>query len=379
MLNLSELQQVFFEKQKKYTPNQSIITFERLSQEAINQNFKSLTGNDKFINYAKQNGLCFQENIPGPIVAATGKLSYKVIAIDASQLYPSRHESQLRVGLIKTAAVIFDYTRENSSTFEKIIEQHLYFPQDIFQKFGKDIILSDSLFDSIRQLEELKLAIKLAKKNDSNNTIILLDGSLNLVFLKSLNEKIALIFLKEYLEIITGLINLSAEVYSYISSPSSNFVCQTIRSFQCGSSFFSKKKCVGGCGELICAELAFQNDSQYFSKTLAKNSCSPIMKEVYAEIDINDEASQNFLYFSNNFETVRIDFLQKNKINGNEKNYCINVINDQVAKGFGYPLALLEAHVSADISELEKDFFLNLINPEKIISQKLIGKKNIFY
>jgi len=371
MLDLLQLHRDFFSKKEKY--HKSINKEEssidcNLLQQAMN--------NDAFELSLQMAGIAIESFAKSETLIFQNGTNYLVIAIDGSQIYPSRHENPEQIGLIKTAAVIFDYINPEKSNFEKVFRQKILFQEDVWEKLKTDILISNSLLDCFRQIEELKLAVEIAQRfRSTKNCFILLDAALNLAFLQTIKQNLALFFLGEYFSLLKILVDIEIPVFSYTSNPTCNIISKAIKQQFCKMTYFEKSKCLGNCNNPICYYLASKNDAALFSLLLAERQYSPVFKQNFSDDSTLSENLLSFYYLSAFSETVRIDFILKNY---SEINHYNQFLLDQNQKGRGYPLALAEAHIASNITTSETNYFLDLVNAEKIISSKQKSKKLIF-
>jgi hypothetical protein len=305
---------------------------------------------------------------------------YCVIGIDGSQVYPSRHLSHIKAGLIKTAAVIFNHTQKHTATFETKIREEVFFHEDLKAKFGTDIFPSESLFDCLRHLEELRLTLEIAWKMRATpywqNSLILLDSTLNLNFLNNFSEKLEQTFLAHYTKLLSELKKTEINVYSYTSWPNNSSICKAMKNFFCQANYFSQNKCCGNCESELCKYLSFKSDAELFACVLQNGEQSAHFQQTFFRDFPCKELLAPFFYLATEDEVARVDFLEGNK--NAQTNFATTILIEQIQRGFGYPLALTEAHVAADITSAEKTFFSDLLNNNGNFSPKLRGKKNIF-
>jgi len=319
-----------------------------------------------------------------PDIQNSSNLSYRVVGIDSSQIYPSRHHP-VKAGLTKSAAVIFDYDHASSTAkFNKLEDSKIFTPLELQQALGPEIFASESAFDCLRQLEELKWALCLAKEfsqaDDKNfKTIFMLDAALNLKFLDSFCEQLKTVMLGKYLAVLQEFKQVKkCLVCSYTSWPSNNKVCKATKNIFCAAPYFARSKCFGGCGQDLCAMLGPLNDAELWD-------FAAVPTVIFQEY-LGNDYSLFFTYLATQSEVARLDFpaVPNDQVNHTgfvaqkDLTYLFAVILDQVKKGFGYPLALAEAHVAANLLAYEKDFFYQALGYRKDISPKLFSKKNIF-
>lgn len=364
MLQLEKLYQTYLSKQQSLksdgqsTQNQPLKITESDKEELI-----STLSSESFTSHLAKSEIKIVSNKTIP--PASKIQDYLVIGIDGSQIYPSRHEATSNVGMIKTAATIFDYST-NPSSFQTQINYEFLFADAVEKQFPQapEIFFSPSLLDCFRQLEELGLALEMAKTFPSRKALIMLDATLNFNFLKNINPAISSFFLNQAEQILRKIQKAGTTVISYTSWPKSNGVAKGLKTFFCTQSYFERAKCYGNCNSNLCSFLTNKNDADILSQL---PQSQPVFQ--YSGNKIGEMI--NYFYLSSESETARIDQIHQNK----PENMSTNIILDQLEKGRGYPLALSEAHVSSEITTAENVLFDNLTsdpgpNPEPSPKQK---------
>lgn len=310
---------------------------------------------------------------------------YTVIGIDASQIYFSRHKSVEKVGLINLAATIFryDFRPNKASGYQTEVVSKVIFQQDLVADFGQFFTVTTTSFDVLRQLYELEFAIDLAKRfQQEKNIFVLLDASLNIHSMRSLNSYQQDVFYKKYQDLLDVIKQEDLPIFSYISVPQEVDLVYAVKHFYCQASYFDKRKCKGGCLGQECKYLWDKNDAGLFAANTTIDAYVFKKQLFFAEDYLEPGSLMYFIYLFTGKEVAKIEFVTEYSIEPLKMFLCL--ILDQTQKGLGYPMSLIEAHELATISQVEEQVFWSLVNSansydeEKFLSPKQKMKQLVF-
>lgn len=339
---------------------------------------RSFVQDPAFLKNLKMQGLTFfpmeqpflnQNNLPK---------KYSVIGIDASQIYPTRHKSLGQFGLVNLGATIFNYDFEDGgkSDFKTLTEPKVLDLSETFFPLEKDFVYTTTLFDVFRQFCELDFAVRLARQQEYKNTLILTDGIFSLHHLKSLNRRTRDYFLQKLMSLYSEIAVNNYSIFSYISAPSSKDLSQSLKKSFCKAPYFEKISCLGGCGETFCALLVKDRDVDLMAAFLENEIFGWVKLDLLFGDDGNfdvESLCKFIAYFKGSEEIARLESFMTNL--DLSMSLFGNILGDQVKKGFGYPLALSEAHELTKISVEEEIFFWESLNAVNLKSQTSAKQK----
>jgi len=271
--------------------------------------------------------------------------SYRVIGVDGSHLEPEK-DFYPWVEIINVGKVLIEYGDEPYAIIESepfiSIEKEERFPGYTGVK---------------RMVKEVEVLLSFLKDNRKNiKTLCLLDGSLILWTLSGKGvpeEERRRFILQGLLPCLDELEKSGALLASYISLPRTKEVANLLRINICP---YSPPDCDKYCrfSQRKCDELSGIEDREIFSKILQNGersptfrSLSPIVTKYYGKHQIN------FFYIKFEDEVGRVEFpswCSPHEIHA--------LILEELKKGMGYPIPLLEAHEEAFIRREEVIRFL---------------------
>ncbi|MCL4361094.1 DNA double-strand break repair nuclease NurA [Candidatus Dependentiae bacterium] len=279
--------------------------------------------------------------------------SYKIISTDGSQIYPDRHQG-IGCFLINIGTVELTYSKDSSS---------VYLDSDPSIHFSPDI-LEQEMVNCMRSQKELEVGYERILGSEQKDILFLIDGSIISWHLESQNSK-HVEYLEKFLATLEQFYKNNSLFAGYISLPQNKEIINILRRAD-----ESKK-----IEYLVDADIVnFFLKPFYITQFFVSNS--PICK-VYPE-----HLKPYFAYFNVGSEIVRIELPQFIVNDEAKLNFCISAILDQTIKGYGYPVALAEAHEQAVVKNFERDFFYQTLHKiafnknQKILnSQKSLKKK----
>ncbi|MFH1832176.1 MAG: DNA double-strand break repair nuclease NurA [bacterium] len=378
-----------------------------LKRDKLAQTVMATKPTEFFKNKTQQNSLLFDlwmQLACGVIKIDESNSSYSVLAVDGSQIYPDRHMSDSGCFLINTGACYLSYAptfvpasggvqsiAQGATSIAKLFsEPYLFFDEQVSQElestFSPDIVdlkreelefaeaLQQSLVLRTVSGEGQDLSVGPETVNTGTDShvqsfVCLLDGSLIFGQLENKPEKIQKYYLKKYLEILSAFHDRNILIASYISLPASKDLI--IRLVKAGKS--SELESQGLC------------DAQLMAKFLPIGHRTTLFCN-YAKIteQYPDYLKPHFFYLNVGQEIVRIELPAWVAKNEQHSNFIAYVCLNQCKKGFGYPVALAEAHEQAVVKSADRDFFYHLIQRKSIelckpvvFSQKILKKQGM--
>jgi hypothetical protein len=303
-------------------------------------------------------------------VIARETLPYDLIAVDGSQIYPDRH-SGISCYVINIGEVIFQYGQEKSVTFTT--QPHIFTGND---EEGLDN--SVELINGKRQDLELRAGYIKAQeiKSHDRKHLLLFDGSLIFWHLEAKEILLKELFLPRYLATLLALYHERIVCASYISAPKSHELMNVVKTY--GSDFDERNQAkIAMLNRFTDAWLLHLVLKPYERTTVFKNHAK--ISEQYP-----DAVRPYFFYMHNGTEIGRVEIPAWVAQDEQLVDWIAATILDQCEKGFGYPIALAEAHEQAVIKGPDRDFFYHLLQKMSIdrkhhiaMSQKVIKKRGM--
>lgn len=353
--------------------------------EIANSSKADLTALNKRIVEAKTTWLVpgLRERINYSKTAREYPHNHVVLATDGSHIDVNRHQSA-HCFLINTGSVLLQYgDNPAASLFSK---PNLYYREEdivITSSDRKQVPIEGQLLGVKRNVEEARALLELTKQLDSNLPVFaLMDGTLILWIMTEkeyqdyvIDNLILQGFVKTLSEFRENFTNTSACLASYISFPGSREVVNVLRMAICPYDTVNcDKYCSGADKERECDKVSGLTDRDIFSKMLHSgersalfDSRSSVMDKYYGSNKIS------FFYIKLEDEVCRIEIPEWIADREDMVDHVHSVILRQCELGFGYPVALMEAHEQAVITGSDREQFWQLV--EQISSEDLIEIK----
>ncbi len=357
--------------------------------------------------------------------------NYSVLAVDGSQIYPDRHMSGVSCFLINAGGCLFSYGPKSSVTF--FSEPKLLFPEDsISEDGGLDIGtgVGTEIVDALREEFEFELAIEkiraLALMSgtqgltthehitheksvcEQSSPVTLFDGSLIFWPLESKPKAIRDMFLQKYLKALNFFYENKLLIAGYISMSKSKELVNLVRADLCQAHAHTRPclgkgfgvisgtrfgKSVGNDIDCPCTNARNFVDPQLLSSFLQTGQRTTIF---YNQSKITKYYPEHlkpcFFYLNTGHEIARIEIpawvAQSSEripeYGGTYVDFISKVCLNQCIKGYGYPIALAEAHEQAVIKGPDRTFFYHVLqklaldhNRSITHSQKSIKKRGM--
>lgn len=300
------------------------------------------------------------------------KFDYKIVSCDGSQIYPDRHMGS-NFYLINTGVVTLRYQVNSSIS----IFSNPYFFTDIGQiacniadyvdNKRHELEMQDGYKAVLHELEFCELRSK------NVPVIYLVDGSLIAWHLFGKSDNLCEQFLPTYLNQLKLFLVNKIPVIGYVSLPNSTDLIALLRAQLCDFNSSSNQATI----------LAGMVDSDLLAYILPVGAFTNwFISQVAAIKDYPQDLKIYFTYFNTGHEIARIELPEFVFLDQALLTLSMQVILDQVGKGYGYPVVLSEAHQQAVIKSPDRDFFYQVIkqfapvkNQNNQISRKLKHKQ----
>ncbi len=299
--------------------------------------------------------------------------TYHVASVDGSQIYPDRHMG-VSCYLVNTGTVVFHYDGRPDAVKLSSVPSIFTGLED-----NLSLELSTELVNGKRQDLELRggveLAFDLQKKLAHNPFLLLFDGSLIFWHLEAKDMLYKELFFSRYVASLMALFSKRILTASYISKPKSRELINIIRAYRCNFDESNEK---------VDAPIRFSDAS--IVRTFLKEGQRTIVFKNHAKIssEYPDAVHPHFFYLHVGAEVGRVEI--PGWITRDEQlvDQVAAIIFDQSKKGYGYPVALAEAHEQAVVKGADRAFFYDLLsrmgmqrNKKSSMSLKLVKKRGM--
>ena len=297
---------------------------------------------------------------------------HSVFATDGSQISPSHHEIAYCY-LINVGRVMLHYGQNLHPLLDSLPEVY-YKPEDLYvsRQWG---IRTEEWMAYRRTVLEAQMLSEMACRwvkppgAHTEPNLALVDGSLIYWFLEGLPLEARDRLLVPILEAWEALRKAKIPLLGYLSAPRSIEGTNFLRLQACT---YPLPNCVAHCGELLeektpCQVFAPLRDATIWGQFLAPGERGPLWRSCSRILDLyNEEQRIYFCYVNVGTEIARLevpawvaedDFLLAQSL---------AIVLGQVSKGYGYPVALAEAHNQAVVRGGDRARFFALLEQQMI-------------
>ncbi|RMH70416.1 MAG: DNA double-strand break repair nuclease NurA [Gemmatimonadetes bacterium] len=383
MLDLVELQRQIQEMdpQKAIDGNESRLQLDLALQlyEAARQNFEAF---QQRVNQSKTTWLIAQidssldtHRLPKSVTS-----DYTLFATDGSQIFPSHHEI-VPYFLINIGNVVLQYGASASARLWSA--PHMYYRQEDLQiptETGSRTISSDEV-SARRGVMELEALWQLAAEYPTTSPrLAIADGTLIMWYLEEKRETLRLQLVDQLRRVFDQFETHQTPIFAYKSDPRHSEFIKSLRVYACPVPHENCQNCQKPDlpPERECAQLEAVRDARLFAEILRPGERSAIFSNAFKPMNSDSWHPQiDFFYlnvgqFGGMTEIARLEFPHWMSHQPHLIDLIHAVTLDQVEKGFGYPLALIEAHEQAVVRGPDRELFYQLI--ENTLLQKQIHK-----
>lgn len=316
--------------------------------------------------------------------------SVTVVAVDGSQIMPSRHEIY-SCYLLNIGLAIISYGGDFPPVLQSV--PSLYHRQeDLYPLVDRRRVHIDELYVSLeRNLLELETAAAQSIDCQSSRpglpVICFLDGSLIPWSLEKMPEAYRQNYLKRAGQALELMRQANIPLVGYLSHSRSSDLVNSLRVLVCP---YRQADCRRYCGhlnedEFACSSIWPLADRQLMSLALAPGQRSAVFASgANMAGALPHDFGIAFSYIHVGYEVARIEFPRW--LPGNEAsfNLALAVTLAQVDKGMGYPVCLAEAHHKAVVRGQDRAKFFQLLERHLVeigltglnVSQKEIRKRH---
>ena len=305
-------------------------------------------------------------NIPTPPKVHT------IIATDGSQIAPSHHEIAYCY-LLNIGRVILHYCQNKHPILDSLPEI-FYREEDLYisRQWG---IKTEEWMGYRRTKSEaltlVELAISIQKEVP---TLAMVDGSLIYWFLEQLSSDARQQILPPILKAWQQMQDAQIPIMGYISASRSIEGMNFLRLLACPHPY---PDCMSFCPnykeKLPCQVFDSLRDTSLWTNQLQPGQRGPLWRSNTRILDLYEDQQIYFCYVHVGAEIARVEVPEWVIKEENFFDISLRLMLSQVYKGYGYPIAIAEAHNQAVVSGRDKTHFFALLEQQMIKA----GLKNV--
>jgi hypothetical protein len=298
--------------------------------------------------------------------------SHSVFATDGSQISPSHHEIAYCY-LINIGQIMLHYGQSLHPLLDSLPEV-FYKTEDLYISRQWGIRLEEWM-GYRRTVSEAEMLAEMAcnwvlppgEHHDVPN-LALVDGSLIYWFLDGLPVEARDQILPPILAAGERLRATKIPMMGYVSASRSTEGLNFLRLHTCE---YEHPNCVVNCGDLFekypCQKIDSLRDSTFWGNRLQPGQRSPLYRSNLRILDLYEEAQRvHFCYVNVGAEVARIEVPAWVAEDQALFDQSLSIMLAQVQKGYGYPVALAEAHNQAVVRGGDRARFFGLLEQQLI-------------
>jgi hypothetical protein len=304
--------------------------------------------------------------------------SHTIFATDGSQIAPSHHEIAYCY-LINVGRVMLHYGQSLYPLLDSLPEV-VYRPEDLYvsRQWG---IRTEEWMGHRRTICEATMLAEMACRwvkppgphLDTPN-LAMVDGSLIYWFLEGLPGEARDRILPPILDTWNQLRSINVPLLGYLSAARSTEALNFLRLSACPH---KTPDCMTHCAnitdKLPCQVIDPLRDAAMWASLLEPGQRSPLFRSCARILDLYAEHRIYFCYVHVGTEVARVEVPEWVALNSSLFNQSLSLTLAQVDKGFGYPVALAEAHNQAVVRGGDRVRFFALLEQQMIRA----GLKNV--
>ncbi len=335
--------------------------------------WQSLVGHPAFVQAvdAKRQAqqLAYWQGDLGLVTSISDRVDhYTLCAVDGSQIYPDKHLQGLDCFVINVAGCCLDYGIASKAHF---FSEPFVYGSDYYATLGS--LFSPDIVDLVREEHEFVALAGWAADmvhKAAEARLVLFDGNLLLWHLESKPTAIRDLFLNKYLSSLAELYQRRIPIAGYLSAPQFHDLANIVR-----AGLSSVQEILDAPQiQILHHVLTSITDIELLTNVLVPGQRTAVLQSNGSIVArYPDSLKPYFLYLHTGSEIVRLEipgWVANDAILVNQ--LCALCI-DQCEKGFGYPVALAEAHAHAVIKTADRDFFFQLMQRKASMTGKHVG------
>ncbi|RZM75437.1 DNA double-strand break repair nuclease NurA [Leptolyngbya iicbica] len=304
-----------------------------------------------------------------PIQAAPD--AHTVLATDGSQISPSHHEIAYCY-LLNVGRIILHYGQSRFPLLDSLPEV-VYRPEDLYisRQWG---ISTEEWMGHRRTVAEVETLADLAEglqidtaEDDQPPTLALTDGSLIYWFLEEMPREARDRILPPILEAWDRLQAQRIPLVGYISASRSGEALNFLRLQSCP---FEVPDCLTHCAEerdrAPCQVFSPLRDVALEATVLESGQRGPLWRSSVSILEDYGAHHIYFCYVNVGTEVARVEMPEWVALSPPLRDSALEMVITQVQKGYGYPIALAEAHNQAVVRGGDRTRFFALLEREMI-------------
>lgn len=309
------------------------------------------------------------------IALNTAPESHTVISSDGSQISPSHHEIAYCY-LLNISRVTIHYGQGRYPVLDSIPEV-IYRPEDLYASRQWGIRTEEWMSYKRTAAEAVMLGdlgMETRRAERGLSALALTDGSLIYWFLEQIPATARDEILLPVLESWDRLRQANIPVMGYISASRSGEALNFLRLQSCP---YDEPDCRTHChdqrAQMPCQTFSPLRDVTLWSTALSPGERGPLWKSSADILSCYGEHTVYFCYVNVGAEVARVEFPQWVVEDVAMLDSALSLMLAQVKKGFGYPVALAEAHNQAVVKGGDRTRFFTLLEQQMIRA----GLKNV--
>ncbi|MDX2100121.1 MAG: DNA double-strand break repair nuclease NurA [Leptolyngbyaceae cyanobacterium bins.59] len=310
----------------------------------------------------------------------TAPSQHTVVATDGSQIAPSHHEIAYFY-LINVGRVVLHYGQNLHPLLDSLPEV-FYRPEDLYisRQWG---IRTEEWMGYCRTASETVALVELVQEVQSSFTphpllapplLAMVDGSLIHWFLETLPAEARDRILSPMLVAWESLRSQRVPLVGYVSASRSGEAINFLRLLTCP---YAEPDCQTHCSaqsdRTPCQVLDPLKDTVLWGSLLEPGQRSPLWRSSARILELYGPHTIYFCYVHLGIEVARLEFPAWVAEDSNLLQTALSLTLAQVQKGYGYPVALAEAHNQAVVRGSDRARFFALLEQQMIRS----GLKNV--
>ena len=298
--------------------------------------------------------------------------SHSVFATDGSQISPSHHEIAYCY-LINVGRIMLHYGQSLHPLLDSLPEV-FYKTEDLYiaKEWG---IRLEEWMGYRRNVSEAQMLSEMACRwvlppggHPDIPNLAMVDGSLIYWFLDGLPTEARTQILSPILAAWEQLKKTNIPLMGYVSASRS---VEALNFFRLPACPHAHPNCVVHCGDLVdnypCQKITPLRDATFWGSQLAPGQRSPLYRSSLRILDLYDDSQRvYFCYVNVGSEIARIEIPAWVAEDSNLFSQSLSIMLTQVQKGYGYPVALAEAHNQAVVRGGDRARFFALLELQLI-------------
>ena len=302
----------------------------------------------------------------------TPPYNHSVFATDGSQISPSHHEIAYCY-LINVGRIMLHYGQSLHPLLDSVPEV-FYKSEDLYAAKQWGIRLEEWM-GYRRNVSEAQMLSEMACRwvlppggHPDIANLAMVDGSLIYWFLDGLPLEARNKILVPILAAWDELKKIKIPLMGYVSASRS---IEALNFFRLPACTYDRPNCVVNCGDLVdnypCQKITPLRDATFWASQLAPGQRSPLYRSSLKILDLYDESQRvYFCYVNVGSEIARIEIPAWVAEDFALFSQSLSIMLAQVHKGYGYPVALAEAHNQAVVRGSDRARFFALLEQQLI-------------